>query len=77
MARYDAINGSTCVGSTYTVDQDSGTIHVLSFEVRDGQLMTTEGEATVTEGTGLIQVTMPTADGKHNYTFKIMLYFIE
>ncbi|CAB3249407.1 unnamed protein product [Arctia plantaginis] len=68
MARYDAVNGSSCSGYIFTVDQNSGTIQVLNFEVRDGELITTEGEATVTQGSGLIQVTMPTAEGVNTTT---------
>ncbi|MBN4724528.1 lipocalin family protein, partial [Escherichia coli] len=60
--RYDDLGGRSCIGTRYTVENDG--ITVLNFEVRDGELQTVEGSATIigSNGGGVIELTFPVGD---------------
>lgn len=49
---------STCVGTRYTYNAETGVVDVLNWKVRDG-LTTIEGQATVNEASARLDVELP------------------
>ncbi|XP_045453252.1 uncharacterized protein LOC123662453 [Melitaea cinxia] len=60
--RYPQIHeNGTCVGARYTLDENTGVVTVLNWQVTNGVLDTVEGTATVnsTDGSAKLLVTLP------------------
>ncbi|KAJ8723730.1 hypothetical protein PYW07_007710 [Mythimna separata] len=66
--RYDAVGDRSCIGTRLTFNEETSNIQVLSFEVVNEELLTTEGSGKLdsTDGSGIFTVVMD--DGEETET---------